>query len=166
MFFFRPQPENPESILSLISSLHGHQIKESVTNISGDVLFFMMFLFRPQPEHSQSCLKSFFCFCHKKCTVANDGNEPGIELTETNQPEVHEGDVEGRIDRTETNQTEVHKGDVEGRIDRIHGIQLIHFTGAQLAPITFGVVVSVFMSLLLSSLSLLCSKFIIFIYYK
>ena len=126
--------------------------KKSVTNISGDVLFFMMLFFRPQPEHSHSFWGFFshlfpHLFHHEKRAVATDGDEPGMELTDFNQ-------------------TEVHEGDVEGIIDRIHGIQLIHFTGAQLAPITFGAVVGVFMSLLLSSLSLLCSKFIIFIYYK
>ena len=119
------------------------QRKKSVTNISGDVLFFMMLFFRPQPEHAHSFLGFFsHLFHHEKRAVPTDGDEPGMELTDFNQ-------------------TEFHQGDVEGRIDRIHGIQLIHFTGAQLAPITFGAVVGVFMSLLLSSLSLLCSKFII-----
>ena len=145
MFFFRPQPENPHSHLGFISYLFGRQRKKSVTNISGDVLFFMMFLFRPQSQHSHFGFVSRLF--HDKQKVSTDGDEPDIELTDFNQ-------------------TEVHEGDIEGRIDRIHGIQLIHFTGAQLAPITFGAVVGVFMSLLLSSLSLLCSKFIIFIYYK
>ena len=128
------------------SKEHSHR-KESVTNITGDVLFFMMLFFRPQPEHPHSFLFFFFHFCNEKRAVATDGDEPDMELTDFNQ-------------------TEVHEGDIEGRIDRIHGIRQIHFTGAQLAPITFAAVVSVFMSLLLSSLSLLCSKFIIFIYYK
>ena len=133
------------AILMLITAIrrskeHSER-KKSVTNISGDVFHKVLF-FRPQPQHPYSIL-GFFSHLfrhHKRHPVATDGDEPGIELTDFNQ-------------------TEFHEGDVEGRIDRIHGIQLIHFTGAQLAPITFGAVVGVFMSLLLSSLSLVCSKF-------
>lgn len=109
------------------------------------VIYFVMFLFRPQPQRSHFGFISRLFHHHDKQKEATDGDEPGIELTDFNQ-------------------TEFHEGDVEGRIDRIHGIQLIHFTGAQLAPVTFGAVVGVFMSLLLSTLSLLCSKLLI--YYK
>ena len=80
---------------------------------------------------------------HKKGTDHTDGAQdiPLRELSPTSP--------------TEENFKE---GNLEGRIDYVHGEPLFHFHGANLAPTSLIAIISLFFTLLLSSLSLLGSK--------
>lgn len=48
---------------------------------------------------------------------------------------------------------------VQERIDTIHNVPFVQFSGAPLAPATFGSILAVFLSLLLSSIGLISGEY-------
>lgn len=68
---------------------------------------------------------------------------------------------EEMVDEAASPVGDIHEHGIDGRIDTIKGVPLVHFTGAPLAPVSFGAVVAVFLSLLFSAVALLCGKVLI-----